>query len=135
MHRAGPGVLGAAAILALPLTLPPRRAEAQGPPAYRIETTRDLVAACSVPANDPSQAAALGLCAGYSGGVVDFYRANALAENQPLKVCLPTPTPTRAQAITRFVAWAANNGQYLDEPAVYGMMRFLMTTYPCSGPR
>jgi Rap1a immunity proteins len=131
MSWTGTSRLGAAAMLVLPLAILPPRAAAQGTAPYPIETTRDLLAACSVPANDPSHAAALGLCAGYSGGVVDFYRANALAENKPLRVCLPEPMPTRGQAISRFVAWAENNKQYLDEPATYGMMRFLLVTYPC----
>ncbi len=101
------------------------------PPALNIRTTRDLVALCSTPETDPSYPGAIGLCVGYGSGVLDYHLADTAGRKRARRVCVPTPAPTRGEARQMFVAWAQEHPQYMDEPAVDGVMRFLITTFPC----
>ena len=106
-------------------------APAPTPAASNITTTRDLVALCNTAETDPTYPGAIGLCVGYGSGVLAYHLADTRAHTRARKVCLPSPPPSRGEARRLFVAWAQSNDRYMDEPAVDGVMRFLITTYPC----
>ncbi|MBV8095767.1 MAG: hypothetical protein JOY71_30330 [Acetobacteraceae bacterium] len=109
----------------------------QAPPAsYHIRTLQDVVNLCSTPSSDPSYAGAIGLCAGYLSGVIDYHLADtARATGRTRRVCLPKTATTREQAVNGFVSWARLNSQYMAEPAVQGVMRYFINTYPCPAER
>jgi hypothetical protein len=110
-----------------PTTTPP----AKPVPAFNVRTTGDLVALCNTPNTDPSYPGAIGLCVGYGSGVLDYHLADTHGRKRARKVCLPAQPPTRGEARRMFVAWAQANPQYTEEPAVSGVMRFLIATFPC----
>ena len=101
------------------------------PPASNIRTTSDLMALCNTPTTDPSYPGAIGLCVGYGSGVVDYHLADTYGHRRARKICFTSPPPTRGEARQMFVSWAQSHPQYMDEPAVEGVMRFMITTFPC----
>ena len=135
--RSAFAVLGGCLLLAMPAWAPAR---AQGtapapaaapPPAFNVRTTGDLAALCNTSDTDPSYPGAIGLCVGYGSGVLDYHLADTSGRKRARKVCIPAQPPTRGEARRLFVAWVQNNQQYNDEPAVEGVMRFLIATFPC----
>lgn len=126
---------GASLALSVPVVAqtppPPATQAAKPPPPLNIRTTADLVALCDTPETDPDYPGAIGLCVGYGSGVLDYHLADTAQRRRARRVCVPTPAPTRGAARTLFIAWAHQHPQYMNAPAVDGVMRFLMTTYPC----
>lgn len=116
---------------ASPVPAAPPAAGTRPPAALNIRTTRDLVNLCDTSDTDPGYPGAIGLCVGYGSGVIDYHFAENRARSRGRKVCLPSPPPTRGEARKMFIAWARTNQQYMDEPAVNGVMRFAITTFPC----
>ncbi len=106
-------------------------APASPPPAFNVRTTSDLVKLCNTPTTDPSYPGAIGLCVGYGSGVLDYHLADTAGRKRARKVCVPAQPPTRGEARQMFVTWAKTHPQYMDEPAVDGVMRFLIATFPC----
>ena len=79
-------------------------------------------------------AAAVGFCEGFTVGV---YRT--LEETQAgfhVKLfCMPSPEPTRSQAIASFVAWVQANPGVISGAPADAILRYLQQTYPCAGGR
>jgi Rap1a immunity proteins len=118
-------------MLMLSLLIVPLCALAATPEHFRVRSTADLVQICSTPANDPMYAAAISFCHGFGVGAYQYYRASVAGpEGRPF-VCLPDPPPSRTEAIQMFVTWARQNPQYMEEPAVETLFRWLATTWPC----
>jgi hypothetical protein len=118
-------------VLMLSLSILPMCALAATPEHFRVRSTADLVQICSTPTNDPIFAAAISFCHGYAVGAYQYYRASVSGpEGRPF-VCLPDPPPSRTEGLQMFVAWARQNPQYMAEPAVETLFRWLATTWPC----
>jgi hypothetical protein len=98
---------------------------------FLMQTTQDLVDVCSVKPGDPSYEGALGFCLGYEVGAFQYYLALAAASPQDSFICLPEPSPLRADVAQWFLAWARDNPQHMNERAVDGFFRFLQATWPC----
>lgn len=96
---------------------------------FQLSNADDLVRACSVAPDDPLYANAAGFCHGILVGSYRFYDAWVTAERR--FICPPTPTPTRAEVMDGFVAWAKSNPQYMKDPPVDTLFRYLAETYPC----
>jgi len=96
----------------------------------QLRDARDLVLICSVDPGDPSYPNAIGFCHGIVVGAFRYHESVAAAGGKRL-VCAPNPTPTRAKVMNDFVAWAGANPQYLKDPAVDTLFRYLAMTYPC----
>ena len=111
----------------IPMAAPPIHTFAP----MNVRTTGDPVALCDTPNTDPAYPNAVGLCVGYGSGVLDYHLADTYRNKRARKVCVPKPPPTRGEARTAFIAWGQANPQYLAEPAVEGVMAFLIATYPC----
>jgi hypothetical protein len=101
------------------------------PDQFRVRSTADLVEICSTPANDPMYAAAISFCHGFAVGAYHYYLASVSGPEGKSFVCLPDPPPSRTEGVQMFVAWARQNPQYMDEPAVETLFRWLATTWPC----
>jgi hypothetical protein len=98
---------------------------------FLVKTTRNLLNLCTVSADNPRHQAAVHFCHGYLIGAYAYHQAaNAGAGRQPL-VCLPTPPPSRNEAIRMFMAWAQDHPQYMDEAPVETEFRFLTEKWPC----
>lgn len=102
--------------------------------AFQLRNAGDLVAVCSVESGDPLMTAAVNFCQGFILGV---YRT--LADQQaamPARLfCIPGPTPTRSEAITRFVAWANSRPDVLQAKPEDAILAYLRERFPCAPPR
>ena len=96
---------------------------------FELRDAQDLVRACSVPQKHVLYRNATGFCHGVLTGAFRYYQATVTAENQ--FVCAPTPTPTRAQVMDGFVAWAKSHPQYMKDPPIDTLFRYLEETFPC----
>ncbi len=96
---------------------------------FQLRNTGDLVVACSVPPDHALHANATGFCHGLLVGAYTYYNSTVSAENR--FICTPNPVPTRAKVMGDFVAWAKSRPQYVNEPPVDTLFRYLAETYPC----
>ncbi|MCU0983485.1 MAG: hypothetical protein MUC89_00895 [Acetobacteraceae bacterium] len=97
---------------------------------FNVRTTGDLIRLCATPGDDPQYLEALGWCHGYGRGALDYHRAAAPANAAPL-FCAPNPSPSWEEVRRRFIAWGNANAQVAGSPAVEGVFRFLLDTFPC----
>ena len=96
---------------------------------FELRDTEDLVRACSVPPKHTLYRNAIGFCHGVLTGAYRYYQATVPAENR--FVCTPAQTPTRAKVMNDFVAWARSHPQYMKEPPIDTLFRYLEETFPC----
>jgi Rap1a immunity proteins len=118
-------------VLLVAVSLWPFCSEAVTRDNFLIRNTQDFVEICSVPEKDPLHAAALGFCHGYGVGAVHYYLAAHAGPEAKKFVCLPDPPPSRTEGVQMFLAWARENPQYLKEPAVETIFRWLASKWPC----
>jgi hypothetical protein len=99
---------------------------------FVVRSTADYVALCESTPGDDNYVAAIHFCQGFAAGAYQYYLA--LAQHSPSSrfVCVPSPSPTRDQAIANFLVWAHAHPERMSEPAVESMFRYLGETYPCS---
>lgn len=96
---------------------------------FQLRDAQDLVTACSVPQDHALYANATGFCHGVLVGAYTYYSSTVTAGNR--FICPPNPTPTRAKVMGDFVAWAKSRPQYLKDPPLDTLFRYLAETYPC----
>lgn len=101
---------------------------------FYVKNTQDLVDLCSAPESDPLQDASIHFCHGFVSGSWQYHEAQANGPKGVRLVCPPTPLPTRNEAVAGFLAWSAANPQYMTEPAVESLFRFLTDKWPCAAP-
>ena len=118
-------------VLLLVMSMLPLTAEAIESEHFRVRSTADLVEICSVPPSDSMYPAAIGFCHGYGVGAFHYYQATIAGPGGKPFVCLPNPPPSRTEALQMFLAWARENPQYMGEPAVESLFRWLGTKWPC----
>jgi Rap1a immunity proteins len=124
MHR---NILG----LILALSMMPMLAEAVVSDNFRLRSTADLVEICSAPPNDSMHAAAISFCQGFAVGAFHYYLASVSGPEGKPFVCLPDPPPSRTEGMQMFVVWARENAQYMGEPPVETLFRWLVAKWPC----
>lgn len=120
----------AAACAALVLAAPAAAQQRLNSENFNVRTTGDLVRLCATPASDPQYLEALGWCHGYGRGALDYHRASSPANAAPL-FCPPNPSPGWEEVRRRFIAWGGANTAQAGTPAVEGVFRFLIGTFPC----
>lgn len=108
-----------------------------GKPQYNINSLGDLVRICQTTRDDTTYSTAMGLCAGYISGVLDYHLIDTgwSGNSHARRVCLPAERPTRFEAMQSLVSWDQSHQQYDQEPAADGVMRYFMQAYPCQAPR
>jgi Rap1a immunity proteins len=98
---------------------------------FQLRTGADLLALCSVAADDPLHLEAIHMCHGFAVGT--FRTIMALTAYKGLEpIICPDPPPTRDEGVARFVAWGKANPQYQGDAAVQFLGRFLLQTFPCA---
>jgi hypothetical protein len=97
---------------------------------FELRYAEDLVRACSVPPKHTLYRNATGFCHGVLTGAYRYYDATVKAENR--FVCTPTPVPTRTKVMNDFVTWARSHPQYMKDPPIDTLFRYLEETFPCS---
>jgi hypothetical protein len=98
---------------------------------FQMLTTQDLVDVCSVKPGEANYEGALGFCYGFEKGSFQYYMTLAAGSPEDAFICPPQPTPSRADVMQWFLAWARDNPRYLNERPVDGLFRFLQATWPC----
>jgi Rap1a immunity proteins len=96
---------------------------------FEMRDASDLVRLCSLPQEDELYRNAIGFCHGVLTGAFRYYLATVTDENQ--FVCAPNPPTTRAKVMDGFVVWANSHPQYMKEPPVDTLFRYLEETFPC----
>jgi hypothetical protein len=105
---------------------------ADAPAGRQVKTTGELVELCSVSADDPSYAAAMGFCLGYVDGVLDYHAALTSGVMYRPIVC-PHAALTREEVVRVFLDWSKANPQLLGiEAPVEGLMRAVYEKWPCA---
>ena len=124
----------AAALISMLAMLPTAVPAAITQDNFLLRTAGDLVAVCSPAPDDPLMAAAVGFCEGFAVGV---YRTleDTQAGFRAKLFCMPSPGPTRSQAIASFVAWVHVNPAVASGAPADAILRYLEQTYPCAGGR
>jgi hypothetical protein len=98
---------------------------------FRVSSTGDLVRLCEAAPTDTMGVAALHFCHGFAVGAFQYHQVVTAASARPRLVCVPSPPPTRNEAVAAFLDWAKRNPQQMSAPPVEGLFRFLAERYPC----
>jgi len=96
---------------------------------FQLRDASDLVRICSVTPEDPQYGNMIGFCHGILVGAFRYYESAVTSTHR--FVCAPTPTPTRAKVMNDFVAWAGTHADYMKDPPVDTLFRYLAEAYPC----
>jgi hypothetical protein len=99
---------------------------------FVVSTTEDLVDLCTTPETDSMYMAGISFCHGFLVGAYQYHVALHGGDKANPIVCPPQPTPTRAQAIDRYVAWTKAHPEYKNEQPVDTLVKFLVETWPCA---
>lgn len=99
---------------------------------FLLRNTGDLLALCSVRRDDPNAVAAIHFCHGYALGLRHYAEATGQVFRGALFCPPPGPGLSRDQAVRSFVDWASTNAQYMSDAPFDGLLRWAMTTWPCS---
>jgi hypothetical protein len=99
---------------------------------FFIKNAQDLVDLCSAPESDPLEDAATHFCHGFASGAWQYHEAMANGPKGVRVVCPTEPAPTRNEVVAGFVTWAGTHPQYMTEPAVEALFRYLVERAPCS---
>jgi hypothetical protein len=98
---------------------------------FYIKSAQDLVDLCSSPESDQLNDAADHFCHGFLAGAWQYNQAMANGPKGVRLVCPPDPPPTRNEVVAGFVAWAGKHPEYMTEPAVEALFRYLVELAPC----
>jgi hypothetical protein len=96
---------------------------------FQLRTAGDLVRVCSVAETDPDYGESRGFCHGILVGAYHYYDAAVTPSKR--FVCSPNPPPKRSKVMNDFVAWGNAHPQYMKDPAVDTLFKYLASTYPC----
>ena len=127
-------ILHAAALAPALAMLPAATPAATTQDNFLLRTAEDLVAVCSPAPDDALMAAAVGFCEGFAVGVYRTLEATQAGFRAKL-FCMPSPEPTRSQAIASFVAWVQANPGAASRAPADAILSYLEQTYPCAGGR
>jgi hypothetical protein len=98
---------------------------------FEVKTTQNLLNLCTASPNDPYYREAIHFCQGYLVGAYHYYLSATGGDASKALVCLPTPPPSRNEAVGMFIAWAQARPEYLNERPVETQFRFLTEKWPC----
>ena len=121
----------AAPLLAAALLAAPALAQAPGH-VTNVQTVSDLAAVCDPQVRGVERLEAIAYCQGYLTAAGQYHAAvhPAGGPSRPL-FCVPNPPPSVAQSGLAFAAWARQNPQRANEPALDGLLRWAQSAYPC----
>jgi len=119
--------------IALAAVVASASALAARPAAKHVATTGELIELCSVSADDPSYAAAMGFCLGYIDAALDYHAALTAGKKFHAIVC-PDPEVTREEVVAVFLDWSRTNPHLVGTGLpVEDVMRAVYEKWPCSG--
>lgn len=98
---------------------------------FGMKTTGDLVALCDPGSDSPMAVAAVNFCSGFAQGAVAVQMQHDAASRGVKLFCLPSPLPSRTEALSEFIKWARASPARMGEPPADGLFRFLGERFPC----
>jgi hypothetical protein len=98
---------------------------------FLLRQTGDLVDLCSAAQSDPLYIAATNFCQGFAVGVFRVLQEEDAARRSGHLFCVPTPAPTRNEAIASFVQWGRATTPRLSLSPADGFAAFLSEQYKC----
>jgi hypothetical protein len=98
---------------------------------FKVQHTENLINLCTAASDDPLFAQAVNFCHGFLVGSYRYHEAISRGPGSKRLVCPPDPQPSRNETIDRFVDWAKDHPEYMNEPPVETEFRFLMEQWPC----
>jgi hypothetical protein len=101
---------------------------------FQIRTAGDLVALCTADNKDPLYTAAVNYCHGFVSGAYSAERDHEASVRATPLFCVPSPPPSRSQAIGDFVLWVKADPARSDLGPIRGLFEYLLATYPCATP-
>jgi hypothetical protein len=101
---------------------------------FVVRTAGDLATLCSADPSDPMVGPALGFCEGFAVGVYQTLQETQASLPAPF-FCVPTPGPSRSQAIASFVAWVKASPSVASQRPADAILGYMQQTYPCAGAR
>jgi hypothetical protein len=103
---------------------------------FTVPTTAALAELCATTSssNIMMTTAAQNFCRGYMVGAYQILAQINAARAKP-DFCIPTPAPTRNQAIAAFVSWVKENHSAAGLPPADGVYEFLIQHFPCPATR
>jgi len=124
--------LGVIVLLLAGLAGPARAAVTED--SFALHRAADLAALCSAAPEEAFGTAAPNFCHGFLTGAFRVLYDIGLAQGHQL-FCLPVPSPSRTTLATAFSAWVLADPARMASPAEDALLRFLITQYPCEGPK
>ena len=124
-------IAAAAPLLATILLAAPAPAQAPGH-VTEVRTVSDLAAVCDPRLGGVERLESIAYCQGFITAAGQYHTAlhPAGGPRRPL-FCVPNPPPSVAQTGLGFAAWARQNPQRANEPALDGLLRWARSSYPC----
>jgi hypothetical protein len=101
----------------------------------RLDSTRDLYATCSVPANAAEFLLAHQACRAFIEGVAQYHDLISKPGRMKRLYCMPANS-TIEDGVSAFNAWAAtrtDDARLMGEEPAVGLVRALAAKYPCKG--
>jgi len=106
----------------------------QAGPVTEVQTVADLAAVCAPSMSNPLRLESISYCQGYLNAAGQYHAALTSGQLTRPLFCVTSPAPSVAQTGIAFAAWAEQNKQYANEPALDGLIRWAQVTYPCPQP-
>ncbi|MBE9606671.1 hypothetical protein IAI18_17535 [Acetobacteraceae bacterium H6797] len=135
MRQAMMAAAACAALLATPSMAQTGGANAGQPsqagPVTEVQTVADLAAVCAPSMSNPLRLESIAYCQGFLNAAGQYHAAMTSGQLTRPLFCVSNPAPTVAQSGIAFAAWAEQNKQYANEPALDGLIRWAQVTYPC----
>jgi len=124
--------LAAAAPLIAAMLAAPAPARAQPSHVTDVRTVSDLAAVCDPQLRNVERLESIAYCQGFITAAGQYHTSlhPAGGPRRPL-FCVPNPPPSVAQSGLAFAAWARQNPQRANEPALDGLLRWAQSAYPC----
>ena len=98
---------------------------------FIVHTTGDLAELCAdTSGTNPMMTAAQNFCQGFMVGAYRVLQQVDAGRAKPA-FCVPTPPPTRTEAVAAFVQWVKANPTDAARPPEDGVFEFLAQRYPC----
>lgn len=96
-----------------------------------VPTAGSLAQLCSdTSPNDPMMTAAQNFCHGFMVGSYQVLLQVNAARKRPA-FCVPSPAPSRSQAIAEYVQWVNASPSNAAMPPTDSVFAFLMQRFPC----
>lgn len=97
-----------------------------------VRTVDDLAAVCDPSWGGVSRLEAIAYCQGYLTSAGQYHALMHPRGGRFAPVyCVPTPGPSIAESGIGFAAWARENRQLANEPALDGFLRWAQARFPC----